>query len=72
MYTIYIYTHIMYDRVDWTIINTIMDDVSVGDGRMRSEPHDQTSGQGATATGNHVRTHGDHSSDRAKSPGIMP
>jgi len=44
-------------------------DILVGDGGMRSEPHDQTSGQGSTATGDHVRTHGDHSSDRAKSPG---
>lgn len=46
-----------------------MGDISVGDGGMWSEPHDQTSGQGSTATGNYVRTHGDHSSVRAKSPG---
>lgn len=46
-----------------------MGDILVGDGGMRSEPHDQTSGQGPTATGDHTRTHGDHSSDHAKSPG---
>lgn len=50
-------------------INTTVGDISVGDGGMRSEPYDQTSGQGSTTTGNHVRAHGDHSSDRAKSPG---
>lgn len=47
-----------------------MGDISVGDGGMRSEPHDQTSGQGSTATGDHVRAYGDYSPDRAKSPGL--
>lgn len=46
-----------------------MNGITVGGGGMWSEPHDQTSGQGSAPTGTHVGTHGDHSSDRAESPG---
>lgn len=46
-----------------------MGDISVGDGGMRFEPHDQTSGQGSATNGDHVRAHRNHSSDHAKPPG---
>lgn len=46
-----------------------MRDISVGGGGMRSEPHDQTSGQGPATTGDHIGAHGDHSAIRAKPSG---